>query len=191
MAENSYNCDVRQGFNFEKDAQAWVGHIVGLKIGTQQLSADMAVTDPTSANMGTTVKVVGVVSNIFWNGGYADPIQFNCRVSTTNKNSIATLVHQSLSNTEVDLKFNIYEYDPQQKAYFKCFHTNDADIKGLIMKSGGDLQVSVDMDENMDVVSPKNFSFTLGVMPQPSAQSVQVAVSTSAKFAKAWGVAVG
>jgi hypothetical protein len=191
MAESSYNCDVRQAFNFEKDAQSWVGHIVGLKIGTQDLTADIAVTDPTSANMGTTVKVVGVASNMYWAGGYADPVSFNCRVSITNKNTITTLTHQSLSNTEVDVKFNIYEYDPVQKAYFKCFHTNDANINGLIFKSGGELQIQIDAEENMDVVSPKNFSLSLSVMPQPTAQSIQVAVSTSAKFAKAWGVAVG
>lgn len=191
MAENSYNCDVRQGFNFEKDAQVWVGHIVSLTIGPTPLSADIAVTDPTSANMATTAKVVGVVSNIYWAGGYADAVQFNCRVSITNKNTISTMTHTSLSNTEVKVKFNIYEYDPVQKAYFKCFHTNDADINGLIYKTGGGLQIQIDTEENTDVVSPKNFNLMLGVMPQPSAQSIQVAVSTSAKFAKQWGVAVG
>jgi len=191
MAVNSYSCSVYQGFNFQKDGQDIVGHIVALKVGTSQLSADLSVTDPTSANMATYVKVVGVVSSIFWNGGYADPIQFNCQVSTTNKNTLATLQHQSMANTEIELNFNIYDYDPDAKLYFKAFHTNDAAVKGLVMKEGGELQMNISMDQSMDIVNPKNYSFFLGVMPQPQSQDIMMAVSNSAKFAKKWGVAVG
>lgn len=191
MAQNSYSCSVYQGFNFQKDGQDLVGHIVALKVGTSQLSADLSVTDPTSANMATYVKVVGVVSSIFWNGGYADAIQFSCQVSTTNKNTIATMQHQSLSNTDVEVNFNIYDYDPDAKVYFKAFHTNDAAVKGLIMKSGGDLQLNVNMEQAMDVMNPKNYSFVLGIMPQPTAQDIMMAVSNTSKFAKKWGVTVG
>lgn len=191
MAVNSYNCSVYQGLNFQKDGQDLVGHIVALKIGTSQLAADLSVTDPTSANMATYVKVVGVVSSIFWNGGYADPIQFSCQVSTTNKNTIATLQHQSMQNTEVDINFNIYDYDPDAKVYYKCFNTNDAAVKGLVQKSGGELQMNVSMDQATEVVNPKNYTFFMGVMPQPTAQDIMMAVSNSAKFAKKWGVTVG
>jgi hypothetical protein len=191
MAGNSYNCSVYQGFNFQKDSQDLVGHIVSVKVGTSDLSADLSVTDPTSANMATYVKVVGVVSSIYWNGGYADPLQFSCQVSTTNKNTLATLQHQSMSNTEVEVKFNIYDYDPDAKVYFKCFHSNDAVVKGLIMKSGGELQLSISMDQSMEIVNPKNYTFFLGVMPQPQSQDIMMAVSNTAKFAKKWGVAVG
>ncbi len=191
MATNSYNCSVYQGFNFQKDAQDQVGHIVALKVGTSQLSADLSVTDPTSANMATYVKVVGVVSSIYWNGGYADPIQFSCQVSTTNKNTLATLQHQSMANTEVELNFNIYDYDPDAKVYFKCYHTNDAAVKGLIMKAGGDLQFNISMDQSMEIVNPKNYTYFMGVMPQPQSQDVMMAVSNTSKFAKKWGVAVG
>ncbi|MEN6439488.1 MAG: hypothetical protein ABFD97_13015 [Syntrophobacter sp.] len=191
MATNSYNCSVYQGFNFQKDSQDQVGHIVALKLGTSQLSADLSVTDPTSANMATYVKVVGVVSSIYWNGGYADPIQFSCQVSTTNKNTLATLQHQSMANTEVELNFNIYDYDPDAKVYFKCYHTNDTAVKGLIMKAGGDLQFNITMDQSTEIVNPKNYTFFLGVMPQPQSQDIMMAVSNTSKFAKKWGVAVG
>lgn len=191
MAANSYNCSTYQGFSFQKDSQDPVGHIVALKIGTSQLTADLNVTDPTSANMATYVKVVGVVSSIFWNGGYADPIQFSCQVSTTNKNTLATLQHQSMSNTEVEVNYNIYDYDPDAKVYFKAFHTNDAVIKGLIMKAGNDLQFNINMEMATDVVNPKNYTFFLGVMPQPTAQDIMMAVSNTSKFAKKWGVTVG
>lgn len=191
MAVNSYNCSVYQGFNFQKDAQDIVGHIVALTLGTQAVTADLSVTDPTSSDMGTYVKVVGVISSIYWNGGYADPIQFSCQVSTATKNYLASQQHKSMSNTDVEMNFNIYDYDPDAKVYFKAFNTNDATVKGLILKAGGELQMNINMDQSMEVVNPKNYSFTLGVMPQPISQDILMAVSNSDKFAKKWGVAVG
>jgi hypothetical protein len=191
MAVSSFNCSVYQGFNFQKDGQDIVGHLVSLKIGEEELAADMDVTNPTSANMAEYVKVVGVISQIYWNGGYADPINLAFQVSTAVKNKVATLQHQSLSNTEVEMKFNIYDYDPDAKMYYPCFHTDDAVVKGLIMKSGGDLQINIDMDQSMEVVSPKNYAMSLGVMPQPESQDIHLAVSNSDKFVKKWGVAVG
>ena len=191
MAANSYSCSVRQGFNFEKDAQVLVGHINSLSIAGSALKADISATDPTSANMATTVKVMGIVSQIYWAGGYADPIQFSCQVSTDNKNTLATLQHSSLSNTEIEVKFTIYDYDPSAKKFFKCFFSDDAGSKGLIEKSGGTLALSIDMDQSMEVTNPKNYTFSLGVMPKEVDQSIHMAVSDSAKFVKHWGVAVG
>ena len=188
MAESSYNCSINQGFNFEKDAQIAVGHLNFLKIGEQEYTADISITNPESVT--EEVKVVGVLSQMYWNGGYADPIQFSAQVSTANKNLLATLVHTSLSNTEVLFEFTVYEYDPEKLKYFKCFHTNDVQLKGLINKSGGELEIEMGTDQNQEVVSPKNFTLNLGVMPQDEDQAVHISVSTDGKFAKKWGIAV-
>lgn len=188
MAESSYSCSVSQGFNFQKDEQILIGHINSLKIGETELKSDLNVTDPEDVNK--TIKVFGVASNIFWNGGYADPVEFNCQVSTNNKNLLTTLQHKSMSNTEVELVFTIYDYDPKDKKYFKCFHSNDTKLKGLVQKSGGQLAMNIDMDQSMEVVSPKNYNFSLGVMPQDQEMAIHLAVSVTDKFAKKWGVAV-
>jgi len=188
MAESSFNCSASQGFNFQKDEQVIIGHLVSCKIGDTALKSDIEVTDP--ENNSSAVKVVGVMTGIFWKGGYADPVQLSCQVSTNNKNTIATMTHKSMSNTAVTFKFNIYDYDPKQKKYYKCFHSNNADLDGLIQKSGGQLAIAIDMDASSEVVSPKNFSFNLGVMPMDKDMQIHLAVSVSDKFAKKWGVAV-
>ena len=188
MAESAYNCSVNQGFNFEKDAQLTVGHLNYLKIGEQEYSADISITNPETVT--EELKVVGVLSQIFWNGGYADPIQFSSQVSTANKNLLATLVHTSLANTEVLMEFTVYEYDPEQLKYFKCFHCNDVQLKGLINKTDGQLEIEMGTEQNPEVVSPKNFTLNLGVMPQDEDQALHIAVSTDGKFAKKWGIAV-
>ncbi len=188
MAELSFSCSVSQGFNFQKDEQEIVGHIVSLKIGDKELKADLHVTDP--ENFSESANVVGVLSNIYWNGGYADPIEFSCQVSNENKVTIATLTHKDLSNTEVVFKFTVWDYDPKEKKYYKCFHSGDAELNGLVEKSGGDLSLNIDMDQSMEIVSPKNFTLSMGVMPQEKKMDIHVATSLSAKFVKQWGVDV-
>lgn len=189
MASSSYSASVRQGFNFEKDAQVTVGYVNSLKVGDTQMAADLSVTDP--ENVTSSVKVFGVVSSLYWEGGYTDAVQFAAQVSNDNKNKIASMVHTSMSNTEVEFEVTIYDYDPKVKKYYKAFHTNATKMKGLIKKSGGELHMAIDNDASGEVVSPKNFSFTLGVMPQDTAQQLHLAVSSTDKFAKAWGLQVG
>jgi hypothetical protein len=189
MAELSFSCDVSQGFNFQKDAQAIVGHINKLKISNKQLAADIAVTDPENLP-GDKVKVVGVVSDIYWEGGYADPIQFACQVANPNKKELSVLTHSELSDTTVEVAFTIYNYDPEEKKYFKCFHTDGAVLKGLVLKSGAELSIAIEAEANMEVVSPLNFGLSLGVMPEEVEQDTHMAVSVSAKLVKRWGVSV-
>lgn len=189
MASTSLSCDVSQGFNFQKDAQCLIGHITSLKIGDKEFKKDLAVTLPTKIK-GDKVKVVGVISNIYWEGGHSDPIMFDCRVSSDNKESSALLQHQELSDTKVVYSFVVYDYDPKEKRFYPSFHTNETDLKGMVAKSGGELDLAIDMDQASDVVSPKNYSLILGVMPTEEEQAVHYAVNLSAKFVKKWGVAV-
>jgi hypothetical protein len=190
MASTSFNCSVGQGFNFEKDSQNVVGHLTSLKIGAKEFAKDIEVMDPTAIKDDTKVKVVGVISGIYWNGGYADPLSVNCQVSTVNKQDAVVLQHSDLSDTAVEYDYVIYDYDPVAKVYFKAFHNNETTLKGLVEKSGGSLSLGIEMDQGMEVVSPKNFGFYIGIMPQEEAQVVHYGVSNTGKFTKAWGVSV-
>lgn len=188
QASSSFNCSVSQGFNFQKDSQELIGHLEYLKIGDTGMASDLDVTDP--MNIANTVKVMGVMSAIHWNGGYAEPVMFAAQVSTDNKNKIATLMHKSMANTEVELQFSVYDYDPKTKAYYKAFHSNGVKLKGLVLKQGGELAMNISMDQSNEVVSPKNYTFQLGVMPQDQAMEIHLAFSSIDKLVKPWGVAV-
>jgi hypothetical protein len=187
-AESSLPCSVQQGFNFAKDEQVLVGYITYLKIADTELAADLNVPNPT--NPTKMQKVVAVVSNVFWGGGYAEPLQFAARIGTDNKNIVSTLTHKSLANTEVEISFSIYDYDPKEKKYFACFHSNNIKLKGLVYKTGGELALQVDMDQSMEVQSPRNYALSIGIMPQDIAQEIFMAFSVSDKLVKKWGVAV-
>ena len=189
MASTNLSCDISQGFNFQKDAQCLIGHLTELKIGDTDYKKDLNVTDPTKVD-GDKLKVVGVISNIYWEGGHADPVLVNCRLSTDNKQGSILLQHKSLSNTEVTYAFVIYDYDPKEKKYYPCFHCDSTALKGLVAKNGGELDLAIDIDQAGDVVSPKNFNFFVGIMPIEEEQEAHYAVNVNAKFVKKWGVTV-
>ncbi len=189
MAETSFSCDVSQGFNFQKDAQDIVGHISKLKIGGKDMDVDLAVTNPEKLS-GDKIKVVGVVSDIYWEGGFAQPIQFSCQVSNANKKTLAILTNSEMSDTSVEFAFEIYDYDPDKKQYYKAFHTEGKALKGLVEKSGGSLSIGISTDQSMEVMSPNNFTLTLGVMPEDTEQETHLAFSVSDKLVKRWGVTV-
>jgi hypothetical protein len=189
MSKQSYRPSIEQGFNFQKDNQDLVGHITGLKIGANKFAADLAVQDPTAIDKGTKVKVVGIVSAIRWDGGFAQPITFTCQVGFANAKTAAVQTHQDLSDTSVELQYIIYKYDPKEKKYYQCFHSNKKDLKGLVEKNGGELEYEMDIEnQNMQVPSPINFELYLSVMPQEEEQEVHLAVSVSDKLVKKWGV---
>lgn len=189
MASSNFPCDITQGFNFQKDMQPRVGHLTALKIGDTEYKKDLAVTDPTKVD-GDKLKVVGVISNIYWEGGHASPVLVNCRLSTGNKEGSILLQHKSLSNTGVKFSFVIYDYDPTKEKYYPCFHTKSTALEGLVAKRGDDLDMDVDMDQAGDVVSPRNYNFFVGVMPSEKEQEIHFAVNVEAQFAKKWGVTV-
>ena len=183
----AYFCSVYQGFHFDKTDQAPVGHVNSLKIGDQTIGPDVAVTDPRNIT-GDHIKVFGVLSYIYWEGGIFDPIQFSCQVSAGNKDILLAIINTGLSDdTEVLFEFTVYNFDPDAKKYYKAFHSGQATLEGLILKQDGELAISIDTEALMEVVSPENFAFQLGVVPQDKNQELHVEVSDTDKFVKPWG----
>jgi hypothetical protein len=95
-----------------------------------------------------------------------------------------------MSDTAVEFSYTIYDYDPDEKKYYQAFHTDGEVLKGLVEKSGGELSISIDSSQSDEVVSPKNFAFSLGVMPEDIKQSTHMAMSVSDKLVKEWGISV-
>lgn len=191
MASTSFNCSVSQGFNFEPDSQNVVGHLTSLKIGDKEFAQDLEVVSPTAIKSENKEKVVGVISAIFWEGGYADSISVNCQFSMANKKDALVLQRTILSNSCVAFEFIIYDYDPVDKVFYKAFYTKKTPLKGFVAKENGELTFGINMDQSMEVPSPQNFEFYLGIMPKEEQQTLHHGVSSTGKFTKVWGVNVG
>ncbi len=189
MATLSFSCSVSQGFNWQKDAQPVVGHLNSLTIGDKELAADMAVTDP--EDVASRINVVGVLSSISWEGGYADPIYISAQISTTNKKEVTLLTQMEMSATTTEFEFTTYDYDQQEKMYFKCFHCDGTPLNGLIAKSGGRLELHISPDQSFEITTPANYALDIGIMPaEQEAQAIHIGIDVGAKFAKEWGVGI-
>ena len=189
MAEFYKNCDVYQGYNYRKDKQTSVGFVTSLKVGDIELQVDQACKDPTAPE--TELKAVMVLSGSMWGLGVTDAVYLSGQVSVYNKQKLMGLLYKDLTKVDVEFKFSVYEYDPVEKKYYKCMlPSDDAVLKGILEKNGGDLNLSVSDDASREVQSPENYAVQLGVKPQPSAQTITVATSFSDKVVKAWGLTV-
>jgi hypothetical protein len=93
-----------------------------------------------------------------------------------------------MTDTYVEFKFKIYEFDQVAKKYYPAFHSGDAVMKGYVLKEGSDLALSIDSDNDMTVPSPLNYRMSVAIMPKEEAQTLQHAVSDTDKFSKQWGV---
>jgi hypothetical protein len=160
-----------------------------LKIGEMELSADFTLKDPESNQK--DMKAVGVLSYAGWSVSPTDPVNISLQLSETAKNKIDTLTKKSLSNIEVEMEFDCYNYDTSKKKYFKNFHTNEAEIKGLIMGQGNDLAIRIELSPNPVVQEPQNYTLNLSVKPQSKAQNLHYLSSVDDKLVLAWGISQG
>ncbi|MDY7233069.1 hypothetical protein [Hyalangium rubrum] len=188
MPQFSRALDVYQGFNFKKDKQSPIGYILSIKIGDQDLTADQeTLKDPEQPANALADKVVAVLNHYLWETGTTDAMYFSGQVSTANKQKLAEMILGSFSNIQVAFKYVVYEYDPLAKKYFKSNYV-DAVVNGLLEKSGDELNISVADDPSAEVQSPKNYTFQIGIKPQTTEQSVNIATASSKNIVKQWGV---
>ncbi len=182
-------CDVHQGYNYKKDKQTTVGYVTALNVGGTDLAADQKTpTDPTKP--GSNLAVVAVLSDVLWELGVTDAVYFNGQISTANRQTVLGLIFGTMVNIQVTFDFDIYEYDPLEKKYFKVFTSAGAVMNGLLEKRGDDLNVTVADDPSTEVQSPENYAFSIGIKPQPTAQSLTIATGASKSIVKPWGLSI-
>jgi hypothetical protein len=185
MPQFTRHLDVYQGFNFKKDKQSIVGLLSTLKIGGKELKADLeTIKNPEQPT--ADLKAVAVLNHYHWETGATDSMYFSGQLSTENRQTLAMLILNDLTNIEVEFSYAIYQFDPLEKKYFKSnFHKSA--LKGLVEKSGEELKLMVEEDPSDEVQSPQNFTFQIGIKPQPQEQQVTLASAPQMKVEKKWG----
>jgi hypothetical protein len=187
MPASQAACDVKQAFDYEKDQQKSVGHILSMTIGGQALAADLELTKPTDF---TKQKVVAAIETLSWDGGHASPMSCVCYISVANKQTVATMLHKTLSKTDFLFNFVVWEYDSLKTQFYESFAPK-AELKALILKEGKDLQLKLpDAEPFGDVPSPEVWKLEFKVRPQSLAQDIGLATAHGANFVKVWGVTV-
>ncbi len=179
--------DIYQGYNFKKDKQTPVGFITKLTLGDVELTADQtSVKDPEQPGQDLS-GVVGVLSHYLWETGTTDAMYMSMQISVKNKTDLAAKLLTDWTNMEVVFSYVIYEYDPVEKKYFKS-NWSEPELKGILEKSGDDLNLSVADDASVEVQSPKNFTLQVGIKPQTEEQTVNMATGVNKNVSKIWGI---
>lgn len=189
MAQFRKICDVYQGYNYKKDKQTNVGYITAITIGGNTLAADQSTCkDP--LNPTSNISVVAVLSDVMWEIGVTDAVYFTGQISVYNKQTVQTMIYDTLTSVATTFTFDVYEYDLVADKYFKCFTCAGTTMNGLLEQRGQDLNLYVADDRSTEVQSPANFTFTIGIKPQPSAQSLTIATADQKNIVKPWGTTV-
>ena len=186
MPQFNASLSIDQGFNFRKDVSTPVGFVKALSINGKALAADIVVKDP--MNPTTDVSVVAVLSDTSWGVGATDAFFFSGQVSAPNRQDMQLMTYLDLTNVETLFKFDVYGYDPVAKKYFKAFHASDAECKGILEKNGQDLNLGCADMPSSEVQSPINYSFHIGIKPQPQQQNITLATADQKNVVKFWGV---
>lgn len=186
MAKLELVCEFQQGFQFRKDKKATIGYITEMKVGDTDFSKKFECADPCSDS--GTVKAVGVLRRCNWDLGKTDPLVFVGQVTGDTKKKVELLTQKDMVSIEVKFKFVVYAFDNDANKYYKCFHCNDAELKGKIAKSGENLILDVGDVADPRVPKPENYRFHIQIDPADDAQDLHRAVSDSDKFARQWGI---
>lgn len=188
MPQFRKQCDVYQGYNFKKDQTTTVGFVTKLKIGGVDLAADQTCKSPLKST--EDLKVVAVASDVLWELGVTDAVYITGQVSVFNRQAMMDLIINNLTSIEVVYQFAVFDYDPVDKVYFKCFHSNGTDMNGLLEKKGKDLNLTITEEASTEVESPENYTFNIGIKAQSTAQALTIASSSKKNVVKAWGLTV-
>jgi hypothetical protein len=194
MPASKAKCDVKQAFDYEKDQQKSVGHILSLKIGDLELAKDLELTKPLPAQKFPKQKVVAAIEELTWDGGAASPMSCTCWISVHNKQKISEVLHTALGKTDVYFNFVVWEYDSVKTDFFQTFFPADeVDLKCLLVKEDKNLQLQLDEESgpNSEVTAPEIWKLTFKVRPQSQAQNIKLATKSGAPFVKTWGITVG
>jgi hypothetical protein len=188
MAHYSKVLSIKQGFNFDKDKQEKVGFLTLVQLGGQELKTDLTdIKDPERPAVLLDSGAVAVLSSIDWNTGSTDSMYFSGVISAENQRKMAQLLQGTWSDVTVEFVFSIYEYDPAKKGYFRAAYANKP-LRGVIENTGSSLELEVADDPSLEVQSPQNYAFRIGIKPEFVHQKVHLNVGEQRMVTKQWGI---
>jgi hypothetical protein len=156
---------VKQALAFQSTNVSAFGMLTSLKVGTLTLSPDLVSTDPTQSPV-APLTAVGILSSDAWSGSTNSPLTLDFQVSAANHQLLAAYLLQPVQNTNVSVSFRSYSFDQPYQRWYQSFDpTNDTILDGLIARSGGQLQIMMDMQPTVLAGLPNTYAVHLQIVP--------------------------
>ncbi|NOJ93609.1 hypothetical protein D7W82_01905 [Corallococcus sp. CA049B] len=141
------------------------------------------------------VRCVGLITQLQWEGGKLDPIDFTVLISPENKPDFT-----GITNTELKkLVFWVCEWDSAAGKWFeKCYPLGDESggeanmLKGRINQKGNEVMLHVGEPENVGVTDVKFCQMTFQVIPDKlNLCNIHYSHNSEAKDVYSWGYKEG
>ena len=209
-----FECDKSNGFSPDPNLHRAVGYVTSLAgfgltksltfaqdlqisyawTGTAPKYAPAAAAQAGAGGM-RTMKVVGVLEKLAWNGGVGDPLSLDFWVSQQNAMQLKASQQSTLTTTKVDqLGFWVANYDQETKVWYDgAYPVSAATVSGILSPRDNPL-LSVNLagspvKSGVDVMA---YKVSMQVAPGPNTQyTMQFATSSSRAANKPWGLVVG
>ena len=153
------------------------------------MAADFEVKDP--MNPTTAMKVVAVLSDTSWAVGATDAFYFSGQVSAPNRQDMQLATYLDLTNVETLFSSTCTVYDPVAKVLPRPSTPATSSSRASWRRNGRDLNLAASDMPSSEVQSPINYSFHIGVKPQPTEQNITWPLPTRRTLSKFWGVKQG
>lgn len=209
-----FECDKGNGFLPDPNVRKRVGYVTALAgFGAARpltLAQDLqisyawtgaapkyapAASGQTAAGGLRTMKVVGVLEKLAWNGGTGDPLSLDFWVSQENAVQIKAAQQNTLASTKVDqLGFWIANYDQETKSWYENAYPGSATtVTGVVTPKENPL-LTVDLAGSpvKAGVNVTVYKISMQLSPLANTQStMQIATSAAKPVSQPWGLVVG
>lgn len=168
-------CDASETFNFQDDSEKRVGHITQLVFPSlnKALIPDLSLYNPTSTDKREMVSAA--IDSLRWEGASGDPVEIRGYISAQNKALLQEILISVTESIEIELGLIIYEYDFDEKKYFKRFYINKGSVQ-LVLS-----EIQVADDSSYHIKKPRVFEFRMTLVSKENAPAQEVGFAFCAK----------
>jgi hypothetical protein len=176
---------IQQGVSFTPGSTQAVGHLLSATICGAALTADLTVTNPQTR---TSAPAAGVLQQIEWAEGAADPIYMSAFVSAHNQVALRELLLTTMAATTVKISFLTHEFDPVARRWYSAFEPATPPLSGLLSNTSTGPQLTVATTATA-VGSASLYQVKFAIVPPASTvENLEVAASATQPVIKTWGV---
>ena len=195
----SYACDFRFALNLTSSRKGTCGYLLAFAgLGGLSLKQDIEVWNPfdgagQTVVSGATIKCIGLIETLSYEGGETDPIRIKCYVSKGTQTELRSKLGRPLTNTKLKLAFYVIDFDEDSKKWYEAvFAKQPTQADASIDSQGGTLQMFVDSapTKASPTLDLNLFAFEFQVVPQDGKSvNLEFATGPAQRLVKCWGEA--
>jgi hypothetical protein len=193
----NFQCDWRLGFNLQTGLKGTVGYLLSWSgCGGLNLKRDIEVWNPFSTPgqkvvSGRTIKCIGLIERLSYEGDPTDPIRIKAYVSKGTAADIRARRARPLTNPRLKLAWYIISFDESDKLWFETAYVKDPKLADASIDStGGNLQLFVDSKATRisDTLDIGVYGFEFQVVPASKKKcTLEFANGSKLRLVKQWG----